>query len=76
MNEDRHQLLETLKQFLRNKKQKPSQLCQKFLNYLAEDSKSLIDILELVKEDEIDIFLTQVHQLEETFNFNFGSLRL
>ncbi len=48
MKEDKHQLLETLRLFLSNKKQNPSELCQKYLNYLGEDSLSLIDISELI----------------------------
>ncbi len=48
MKEDKYQLLETLKVFLRNKKEKPSEICVKYLTYLAEESLSLIDISELV----------------------------
>ncbi len=48
MKEDKYQLLITLRLFLDIRKQNPSELCVKYLNYLAEDSLSLIDISELI----------------------------
>ena len=48
MKEDKYQLLKTLRIFIENQKEKPSDMCDKIINYLGEDSLSLIDINELL----------------------------
>ncbi len=70
MKEDKYQLLKTLRIFLENQKENPSELCHKILNYFAEDSLSLIDINELLYNEEIDICLSQLQKLEKKIEYS------